>query len=228
MYIRIWCLDWISKNKQYIYVVGEWVGLLTSRHISYTVRSRDGWRGVFLFLLKLFSTLIPTKRLLSLSLPHPQYLAIITSEITPLMEQNYPSGPCPENIQFSQRAWILFEAESNIWKVGKWMKLKVLRETLTRSCRGLTIKIINIKSLKRVGIWDNCMHQKLLQEKDAKFPGLHPLQVHPMWCACKRGKGIPFLDSNKIFSSQYHNIDVDILTISIKCRSTHCSWCQTT
>ena len=150
MYIRIWCLDWISKNKQYVYVVGEWVGLLTSSHISYTVRSRDGWRGVFLFLLKLFSTLILTKRLLFFS-PHPQYLAIITSEITPLMEQNYPSGPCPENIQFSQRARILFEAESNTWKVGKWMKLKVLRETLTSGAAGvdLPFQIINIKSLHR-------------------------------------------------------------------------------
>ena len=62
------------------------------------------------------------------------------------------------------------------------------------------------------------MHQKNdvndPQEKDAKFPGLHPLQVHPMWCTCKRGEGISFLDSKKKFWSQYHNIDVDILTIS--------------
>ena len=152
--------------KLYVYFSQNY-SLSTSRHISYTVRSRDGWRGVFLFFLKLFSTLIPTKRLLSLSLPHPQYLAIITSEITPLMEQNYPSGPCPKNIQCSQRAWILFEAESNIWKVGKWMKLKVLRETLTSGAAGvdLPFQIINIKSLKRVGIWDNCMHQKTMLRK---------------------------------------------------------------
>ena len=54
---------------------------------------------VFKVLLKLFSTL--NKKVI-LPAPRTQFLAIITFEITPLMEENYPSGP--ENIQFSQRA----------------------------------------------------------------------------------------------------------------------------
>ena len=99
---------------------------------------------------------------------------------------------------------MLFEAESIIWKVWKWSwkfseKLWLEKIELQRSYHldNQHISLDQDLDLDNQHTSLDKLREKK-QEEDAKFLGLHPIQVHPLWRPREGGEGKQIINSSFI------------------------------